>query len=125
MTTLLLASQKIFFQASPRSRMTSLGESFAALNRRGIATAASLVLVALGIGLYVSMLVSTFSIGIQLRQIAAAEADARREARDLEMSLRAREANFAARYAPILEGMDEVSAIIYLDSDGVAMNTRR
>ena len=105
--------------------MTSLGESFAALNRRGIATAASLVLVALGIGLYVSMLVSTFSIGIQLRQIAAAEADARREARDLEMSLRAREANFAARYAPILEGMDEVSAIIYLDSDGVAMNTRR
>ncbi len=125
MTTLLLASQRIFFQASPRSRMASLGESFAALNRHGTATAMSLALIALGIGIYVSMLVSTFSIGIRLRQTAAAEADAHREVKDMEMSLRSREANFAARYAPILEDMDEVSAIIYLDSDGVAMNTSR
>lgn len=125
MTTLLLASQKIFFQASPYAFAASLGERFTALNRRGIATAACLTVLAVGIGLYVSMLISTFGLGIRLREIGIAEATGEREVKDLEMALRSREVNFTVRYASILEGMDEVSSIIYLDSDGVAMNTNR
>lgn len=123
MTALLLASQKIFFQASPRGRAVFLGKRFAALNRRGIATAVCLAVGALGIGLYVFMLVSTFSLGIQLREIGVAEVAGEREVKDLEMALRSREANFAVRYASILEHMDKVSSIIYLASDGVALNT--
>ena len=125
MTTLLLASQKIFFRASPPGRVAFFGGRSHSMNRRGRATAACLAVIAVGIGLYVFMLISTFGLGVQLREIGVAEAARKREVKDLEMALRSREVNFAVRYTSILDGMDKVTSIIYLDSDGVTMNTRR
>lgn len=121
MTALLLASQRIFFQASPHARAAGMGMRFHAINRRGVVTGACLVIAALGVGVYIFMLVSTFGLGIQLRKITEAHMAEERGVKELEMALRSREANFALRYAPILDAMDEVSSIVYLDSDGVAM----
>ena len=121
MTALLLTAQKIVPYISIKNHIAEMQDIFFAVNARGLLTMAASGLMALGIAGYIALVGHSFNLGIQLRAAGNALSEEERAVKNLDVALREREANFSVRYQAALEGMDKVSAVIYLESGSVAM----
>lgn len=121
MTTLILTAQKIIPHIGIKSRIAGMQGTFLVLNARGLLSVALLGLMAVGVAGYISLVVYSFNLGMQLRAAVAIQSGEERAVKNLDIAAREREANFAVRYQAALEGMDNVSAVIYLEGGSVAM----
>lgn len=122
MTALAIAAQKIIIpRFSAADHAAKVRNAFGAINARGALTLILCGLLGASIAGYVALVAYSFNRGVQLRAGSAAVAQEERLVKNLEMELRAREANFAAEHHAALQDMDTVSSVAYLQAGSVAM----
>ncbi len=87
----------------------------------GVSAAAT----AVGVIVYVAMLLMTFDLGVRLREAAIAVARDSEEVARMEVMEQEQEAQFAVRHQAFLERMEHIAVLKYLAPGGPAVSEAR